>query len=155
MTAYLKYDNGTTGTYITSTAEAPGTNRLEIAADMGKIVIENGHMTFDRLKISEPEFDKTNTVPFGCPESEHIDFGTMGQGDQHVGILNNYAEALLNGEALLAPGEEGIFGVTVADAMYLSDYKKAFVDTKNFPHDEYVAFLKEKISESKKENQNG
>ena len=79
----------------------------------------------------------------------------MGQGDQHVGILNNYAEALLNGEALLAPGEEGIFGVTVADAMYLSDYKKAFVDTKNFPHDEYVAFLKEKISESKKENQNG
>lgn len=155
VTAYLKYDNGTTGTYITSTAEAPGTNRLEIAADMGKIVIENGKMTFDRLKVSEPEFDKTNTVPFGCPESEHIDLGTMGQGDQHVGILNNYAEALLNGEALLAPGEEGIFGVTVADAMYLSDYKKAFVDTKNFPHDEYVAFLKEKISESKKENQNG
>ncbi len=150
VTAYLKYDNGTTGTYITSTAEAPGTNRLEIAADMGRIVIENGKMTFDRLKISEPEFDKTNTVPFGSPECEHIDFGAMGQGDQHVGILNNYAEALLNGEALLAPGEEGIFGVTIADAMYLSSHKKDFVDTKAFPHDEYLKFLEEKIKESTK-----
>lgn len=148
VTAYLEYDNGTTGTYITSTAEAPGTNRLEVASDMGKIVIENGRMTFDRLKVSEPEFDRTNTVPFGTPECEHIDFGAMGSGDQHVGILNNYAEALLNGEELLAPGEEGIFGVTIADAMYLSSSKKAFVDTKHFPHDEFIGFLKEKIKES-------
>ena len=37
VTAYLKYDNGTTGTYITSTAEAPGTNRLEIAFDTNRL----------------------------------------------------------------------------------------------------------------------
>ncbi len=29
--AYFEYDNGTTGEYITSTGEFPGTNRLEIA----------------------------------------------------------------------------------------------------------------------------
>ena len=30
VTAYLEYDNGATGVFITSTGEAPGTNRLEI-----------------------------------------------------------------------------------------------------------------------------
>ena len=49
--AYFEYDNGTTGEYITSTGEAPGTNRLEIACDMGKVVIENNKMTFYRNHI--------------------------------------------------------------------------------------------------------
>ena len=56
VTAYFEYDNGTTGTYITSTGEAPGTNRLEIACDMGRIVVENGKMTFNRNEVSEREF---------------------------------------------------------------------------------------------------
>ena len=68
VTAYFEYDNGTTGTYITSTGEAPGTNRLEIACDMGKIVVEDGKMIFYRNVISEREFNKTFTGVFGSPE---------------------------------------------------------------------------------------
>ena len=47
----LQYENGTTGEYITSTGEAPGTNRLEIACDRGRIVIENDKMIFNRNVI--------------------------------------------------------------------------------------------------------
>lgn len=71
VTAFMEYENGTTGTYITSTGESPGTNRLEIACDMGRIVVENGKMIFNRNVISEREFNAENTeIPFGRPKGE-------------------------------------------------------------------------------------
>ncbi len=150
VTAYLTYKNGTTGTYITSTAEAPGTNRLEIACDAGKIVIESGKMIFKKLKQAEPEFDKTNTVPFACPEYQDVLMDVSGSGPQHVGILNDYAEAVLNGTPLLAPGEEGINGVTLASAMYLSTWRGVeTIDLNNFPHQEFYERLMEKAANAK------
>ncbi len=145
VTAYIKYNNGTTGTYITSIAEAPGTNRLEIACDAGKIVIESGKMIFKKLKQSEPEFDKVNESPFGCPGYEDVLMDVSGNGPQHIGILNDYAEAVLNGTPLLAPGEEGINGVTLASAMYLSSWRGLeTIDLNNFPHEEFYERLMEK-----------
>lgn len=149
VTAYFRYKNGTTGTYITSIAEAPGTNRLEIACDMGRIVVEGGKMTFDRLSVAEPAFDRKNTESF--PQIPHTTevFDIHGSGTQHVGILNDYAEAVLNHTPLLAPGKEGINGVTIADAMYLSTFTHDWVDVANFPHDTYYQLLKEKIAASR------
>ena len=46
VTAYVEYENGATGVFITSTGEAPGTNRFEIVGDRGKMVIENNTLTF-------------------------------------------------------------------------------------------------------------
>ncbi len=149
VTAYMKYKNGTTGTYITSTAEAPGTNRLEIACDAGKIVIEKGKMFFNKLEMFEAEFDKVNETPFAMPKNELIEMDVSGNGLQHVGILNDYAEAVLNGTPLLAPGEEGINGVTLASAMYLSTWRGLeTIDLNNFPHEEFYERLMEKAASS-------
>ena len=46
VTAFMEYDNGATGLFITCTAEAPGTNRLEISGSRGKVVIESDKITF-------------------------------------------------------------------------------------------------------------
>lgn len=59
VTAYVGYENGATGVFITSTGETPGTNRFEIIGDLGKIVAENGELTFYRLRQSEREFNAT------------------------------------------------------------------------------------------------
>ena len=69
-------------------------------------------------------------------------------GDQHVGILNNFADCILNGTPLLAPGEEGIRGLTDSNAMHLSAWTDSWVD---IPLDEekYYALLKEKIATSR------
>ena len=56
VTAYVEYENGATGVFITSTGEAPGTNRFEIVGDLGKLVLENEELTFYRLTQSEREF---------------------------------------------------------------------------------------------------
>lgn len=147
--AYFEYDNGTTGEYITSTGEAPGTNRLEVACDMGKIVIEDNKMIFRRNIISEREHNKINTEPFKKPECWDcvipVDFSG---GPQHVGILNNFADAVLHGKELLAKGEEGINGLTISNAIHLSGWTGETIDVKNFPDDRYYEMLQEKIRNS-------
>lgn len=147
--AYFEYDNKTTGEYITSTGEAPGTNRLEIACDMGKVVIEDNRLRFLRNVISEREFNKTNREPFGMPEcwdcSIPVDFSA---GPQHAGILNNFADAVLDGRELLARGEDGILGLTISNAIHLSAWTGEMVDVKNFPDDRFYQLLQEKIRNS-------
>ena len=155
--AYFEYDNGTTGEYITSTGETPGTNRLEIACDMGKVVVENNKITFHRNVISEREHNRVNTVPFARPEYWECNIpADFSGGPQHVGILNNFASALLHGTPLLAPGEEGINGLTISNAIHLSAWTGETVDVKTFPDERFYELLQEKIRTStivKKESQ--
>ena len=155
--AYFEYDNGTTGEYITATGETPGTNRLEIACDMGRVVVEDNKIIFKRNVISEREHNKINTAPFGTPECWEckVPADTSG-GEQHVGIFKNFANAVLNGTELLAPGKEGINGLTISNAIHLSGWTGEIVDVKNFPHERFYELLQEKIKTStvvKKESQ--
>lgn len=152
--AYFEYDNGTTGEYITSTGETPGTNRLEIACDMGKLVMEQNRLTFYRNTVSERVFNANNKLPFGKPECWKCEIPCdFSGGKQHVGILENYRDALLKGTPLLAPGEEGIRGLTVSNAIHLSAWTGKTVDVGNFPKDEFYSLLQQKIRESSMKKQ--
>ena len=148
VTAVFEYENGMTGTYITSTGEAPGTNRLEIACDMGKIVIEKGEMIFHRNVISEREHNRINTEAFGLPECWKCEIPVSGNGEQHVGILKDVVKVLNEGGELLAPGEEGVRGLTISNAIHHSAWTGKTVDVNNFPHDEFYEILQEKIKNS-------
>ena len=145
---FFEYENGTTGEYITSTGEAPGTNRLEIACDMGKLVVEDGKIVFDKNEISEREWNKTFTGLFGKPKTEKIVYEFESSGKQHAGIMQNFAEAVLNGTPLLAPGEQGINGLTISNSIHLSGWTGETIDVKNFPHDKYYNELQNKIKNS-------
>lgn len=120
VTAYVEYANGATGTFITSTADTPGTNRFEITLEKGKLISENNKLLLWKLEQSEPEFSKTNTVAFAAPKAEFTEVETDGKSEQHVGVLNAFAGAVLHGTPLIASGEEGINGLTLSNAMHLS-----------------------------------
>lgn len=147
--AFMEYDNGTTGEYITSTGEAPGTNRLEIACDMGNLVIENNTLVFYRNIISERKHNQINTAPFGIPECWKCEIPVdFSGGEQHVGILKNFTNALLNGDELLAKGEDGILGLTISNSIHLSAWTGETVDVKHFPDNRFYDLLQEKIQKS-------
>lgn len=74
VTAYVEYENGATGVFVTSTGDAPGTNRLEVTGDRGKIVIEDNKLTFWRLTISERQFNREYTGGFGEPRYGSVRF---------------------------------------------------------------------------------
>ena len=128
VTAYVEYENGATGVFITTTGEAPGTNRYEVVGDRGKIVVENNQLTFHRLTVSEREFNRTSTSGFGKPECWEIDIPVQGEATDHLGIMQNWIDAIVKGTPLLAPGEEGIKGLELSNAMYLSTWLQRPVD---------------------------
>ncbi len=147
VTAYIEYENGATGVFITSTGEAPGTNRFEIAGDRGKIVVENDELTFYRLRQSEREFNATYTGGFGQPECWKVEIPVNGENPAHLGIIQNWIDAITKGTPLLAPGEEGLKGVEISNAMYLSSWLNQMVELP-VDADLYYEKLQEKIKNS-------
>ena len=147
VTAYVEYANGATGLFVTSTGEAPGTNRLEISGDRGKIVVEGDQLTFWRLRVSEREFNAIYKGGFGSPEAWKCEVPVTGDNSQHTGILRNWIDAIRKGTPLLAPGQEGIYGLELSNAMHLSSWTDAWVD---LPVDEdlFYEMLQERIKAS-------
>ncbi|MGY8825846.1 MAG: Gfo/Idh/MocA family protein [Candidatus Latescibacterota bacterium] len=148
VTAYVEYENGATGVFITSTGEAPGTNRLEISADNGKVVLENGTITFWRTRVPGSQFLKEWPNGFGSPEVWKCEVPFRQGGEEHKGITRNWTQAILNGTPLLASGQEGIRGVELANAMILSTWTNDWVD---IPVDEehFYAELQKRVETSK------
>lgn len=154
VTAYVEYGNGATGVFITTTGDAPGTNRLEISGDMGKVVCENDEITFFKNKVSDREFCRIATEGFAKPECEKITVKTDGRNLQHVDVLNAFAGAILRGEKLVADGREGINGLTLSNAMHLSSWLDKTVD---LPFDEelYLAELNKRRATSRAKEDKG
>jgi predicted dehydrogenase len=149
VTAFVEYENGGTGVFVTTTGEAPGTNRFEVSGDRGKIVIEDDKLTFWRLRVPEPEFNRTYRGGFGSPECWKCEIPiSSSDGSQHKGITHDWTNAILKGTPLLAPGEDGINGLMLSNAMLLSTWIDDWVD---FPINEdlFHEHLQERIRNSK------
>jgi len=139
VTAYLEYKNGATGVFVTTTGDAPGTNRLELTFEMGKIVCEHDKLIFYKLNKNERDFCKTEPNGFKKPEMNCVEIETDGMNEQHIGVLNAFADRILHGGKLVAEGEEGIRGLTLSNAMHLSSWLDKTIE---LPFDEEL-FLQE------------
>ncbi len=152
VTTYVEYPNGATGVFITSTGDAHGTNRFEIQMDKAKIVAENDKLYVLEYEQSEKEYTKTNTMPFGLVEAHEVDVQTDGKNEQHVGVFNAWAGAILRGTPLIAEGKEGINGLTLSNAMHLSSFTNSKI---TLPLDEelyYNELMKRVATSRRKEN---
>lgn len=149
VTTYVEYANGATGVFITTTGDAHGTNRFEIQMDRAKFVIENDKLIMTEYEMTEQEFSKTNTKPFDTVGSTTTEVETDGENPQHVGVLNAWADAILNGGKLVAEGKEGINGLTLSNAMHLSAFLGKEVE---IPFDEelYYNELMKRVATSKR-----
>ncbi len=139
VTAYMEFEGGATGVFVTTTGDAPGTNRLELTFEMGKIVCENEKLVFDRLKMNERDFCRTEKNGFAKPETERIEVETDGENEQHVGVLKAFVGRILDGTPLVAEGQEGIRALMLSNAMFLSSWLDRTVE---LPVDEDV-FVRE------------
>jgi len=144
MSAILEYPNGAIGHFVTTTGEAPGTNRLEIVGEMGKIIAERGKLTFYRNRKSSREVNQKSPDAFTSIENWQIDvpYPHAAPGSEHQRVLRNWLKAILTGSPLLAPGEEGVRGLEIGNAMLMSAMQRRGID---LPIDgtAYEALLKE------------
>jgi len=148
VTAYVEYENGATGLFVTSTGEAPGTNRLEIVGEHGKLIMENQKLTFERTRQNIMDFSRNAGTSFGTPECWKCEIPIKGQGEEHLGVLKNWTNAILKGEKLTAPGQEGINSLELSNAMLLSAWIDDWVELP-VDEDKFYSYLKERIDNSR------
>ena len=149
VTAYLQFQNGATGVFVTTTGDAPGTNRFEVTGTRGKLVCENDQLTFWKLGVDEREFCATAQNGFEKPPCEKIQVETDGENSQHVGVLNAFAGKIPHGTPLVADGREGINGLTLSNAMHLSSWLGQPVEIP-FDEDLFLAELDKRRKNSRK-----
>lgn len=147
VTAYVEYENGATGVYVTTTADAPGSDRLEVTGNRGKVVVEDDQLTFWRLRTPERQFNEEYEGGFGQPECWKCEVPVKGESTLHVGIMNDWIDSINNDTPLLSPGKEGIRGLEISNAMHLSSWLDDWVE---IPVDEDLFYekLQEKIENS-------
>jgi predicted dehydrogenase len=147
VTAYVEYESGATGVFITSTSESPGTNRWEVSGDNGKLLLENGHITFWRTRVPITQFHKEYTGGFGQPECWKCEIPVKGGGGKHLEVTSDFVSAITKGTPLVAKGEDGIRSLELSNAMLLSAWTDSWVD---LPMDEdlFHAKLQERIDTS-------
>ena len=148
VTAYMEFENGATGVFVTTTGDAPGTNRLEITGTMGKVVCEDDTLTFWRNSVDERTWCGSCREGFRKPDCEKITVQTDGQNIQHPAVLTAFAAHILRGEPLIADGREGIRGLMLSNAMHLSAWTGRETD---LPIDEQLFYrlLEEKCKTSR------
>ena len=110
--------------------------------------MEGNKLTFNSLETPEREVCRTSdkgfaTIPYTTEEIISEDGGTA-----HVGILQNFTNCILHGEELLSRGEEGINGLTISNAAFLSAWLGKEIE---LPMDEdlFYELLQERIKTSK------
>ena len=155
VTIYGEYENGATAVFISTTGETPGTNRLEISGDLGKLVLEDGKLKWWKLASPEREFCFTSKEGFYVPETAYEEF-TADEPDGHPILLNNFADSILEGKELIANGCEGINSLSISNAAYISSWMDDWADipTDEAMFEDYLLNLcrKEKNKERVVEN---
>ncbi len=148
VTAYLEWANGATGVFVSSTGEAPGTNRFEIVGTMGRLVMENNRLMFTRNESDMLKFSQTAKQGFVKPEVWNIEIPFENAVVPHALMVQNFVNAILDGEPLIAPGEEGINSVELANVIV---YSSLLHDTVELPMDgvAWEKMLNQLIAESR------
>ena len=157
VNALVDFGNGATGTFITATHDLAGTDRLEILCDQGKIVVDNSRtVTITRFTKPEQELSKDMSME----EVSQLFRGQLDSskllstetkeyssafGQQHSTVLKNFADAVLTGADLVAPGADGIHGVRLANAIHLSSWQGREVSIENFDESAYLEELNKRI----------
>ena len=149
VTAYVEYENGATGVFITTTGDGYGSNRFEIQMDAAKLVVENDELRVWEFEQSVPEFTVTNENPVGRINVTEVKVETDGINPQHSGVLNAWADAILGDGTLVAKGTEGINGLTLSNAMHLSSFLGKAVELPLDP-DLYYEELMKRVATSRR-----
>ncbi len=132
-TAVMEYKGGITGSFIASSGESPGTNRIELACDNGRIVVQDKKIIFNKTRIPLSKFNRTCENAFSEPEIWNSEIPISGQTDVSSNILRNFIEAIQGKTHLIVDGKEGLKSQMLANAILLSSWTG---ETVRLPFDE-------------------
>ncbi len=151
VSAYMEFENGATGVFVTSTGDLPGTNRLEIDCEQAKIVCENGTARAWLLPENERKVCFESGNPWYQAKAEETVLETDGKNEQHPGVMKAFAAHLLRGEPLTADAEDGLRALMLSNAIHLSGWTGKTVSIP-FEEEVFERLLEQKTAGSVQKN---
>jgi len=118
--AMLTYPDGGTGYLYCSTLEAGPGQMLEVFGEEGKLVYRNGELKQYRFDTPIAAFTRKNKSMWAAPKCVEKTLRIGKRPSGHREIIKNFVRHLLQGEALITPGEDGIHSLELANAVWLS-----------------------------------
>lgn len=120
-TLLMEYPQQRTATFILSTGEGSYTERLEIVGTKGTALLEEDTLTLHTYTPDTETYRRTAD----CTERQQLTETTVTeqfapQAEPYPEMLANFADAILHGTPLTAPGVEGVRALELTDAAYLS-----------------------------------
>ncbi len=128
VSAYLEFPGGATGVFIASTGEAPGTNRLEIACDRARLVLEGQKLIVDTNHVPTAILRATSLEMFAVPQTTRTEFVFEPPVATHHVVVQNFVDAIRKGAPLIAPASAGLASLELANAMLLSSMTSRTVE---------------------------
>lgn len=147
VTAYFEWENGASGTFITSTGDAPGINRLEITLEEAMIVCENGRLRIGELAQElggkESDYRKTSSDFFRKIRGTWSEIVPGQEMRPYEKVLQSFSDEINGKCKSIADGREGRKSLLLSNAIYLSSWEKRMVDVPVPGSAEELAFEKE------------
>lgn len=120
----LYYDNGLHGTFISSTGENPGVNRLEIWGEMGRLCVEDkGRVILEQNEMSTTRFAAVNRDVYGKLAYSRQEIPVTPNPAMYQTVLGAFSEHLRKGTPMIADGEDGLRAVELTNAAYVSAWQ--------------------------------
>lgn len=118
-TLLMQYDSGMRGSFIVSTIEGAGYERIEISGTQGKIIAQGNTLTQYQYLESLDTFisNGENGASFSFTSREET---YEKNPSPYVTMLQNFADHILHNIPLIAPGEDGLPSIELTNAAYLS-----------------------------------
>lgn len=127
VSAILEYPNGAIGHFHATTGETPGTNRLEIVGERGRLVMDAYHLRFSRTTKNASQLRDAMEL-FPSIETWEIDLLAGQALDDRQGLMQNFIDHVLGDVPLVASGIEGVHGLEIGNAMALAALTRQPVD---------------------------
>ena len=119
--ALLEYPNGAHGYLYANVNEVPPTRYLEIVGEAGKVVVDGEHVKVTRVVPPIPQYMQGAQDMWELPAAQPVVLDAPEAVTGHEAVIRNFARVLLGTERrLIAPGEEALWSLELANAIILS-----------------------------------
>lgn len=147
VTAYFEWKNGATGCFITSTGEAPGTNRLEISLEEATIICEGNTLkigeTYPEMKMPEPDYRAESTEYFKKINGTWTELSFEKEELQYEKVLQSFSDECNGKGVSIAAGREGRKSLMLSNAIYLSSWEKKMIEIPELDSEPELQFEEE------------
>ncbi|HNT36756.1 MAG TPA: Gfo/Idh/MocA family oxidoreductase, partial [bacterium] len=119
----MEFPNGAVGYLCISTDEAPGTHRIELCGDSGRILIDGNKILLSRLDTpSLKDFALQSDTVWGSPKAQTEEVAIPDGKANHGHVLQNFVNTILGKEELVIDGAVGLTELELGNAIHLSSH---------------------------------